>query len=527
MRHRLPSRVLSTALSGLVALGLLTGADTPKPVTQWVARPSEAARIARVEQGLPALTLPGEAPRKMSLQDWMALYAIPGVSVAVFDKGALVWSKGYGVKHAGGNEPVTIDTLFQAASISKPVTALAAMHHAEKRKWSLDENINDKLVSWKVPDNEFTQDQKVTLRRLLSHSAGTTVGGFRGYSPQAPLPTLPQVLNGESPANTAPVRVNVVPGTLTRYSGGGTLIVQQMLIDQLQKPFPQIMRETVLAPLGMKHSTFEHPLPKHLEPLAASGTRSGGKTVEGRWAVHPELAAAGLWTTPTDLTRIGLEVSPVSKGPSQRVVSKAMAQQMLTRQSESFGIGFLRRKDLPWFGHAGGNQGYRCLLIAFPETGSGIAIMTNSDDGMFLFDRLVSSAAAEYGWKGFTADPESASFTTDMLLRMKGADAAIAWFTAHKNTATGKDAPSAAVLNDLAYGLMGKGQLPDALKLFETNVALYPEDANAHDSLGEGYAAAGRKGDAIRSYKKSLELNPQNDNAVKQLKDLGAGAAAK
>ncbi|QSQ12006.1 serine hydrolase domain-containing protein [Myxococcus landrumensis] len=525
MRPLLSSRVLPVALTGLTAIGLLTGADTRKPATQWMARPSEAARITRVEQGIAALTIPGEAPRHMSLQDWMAMYEIPGVSVAVFDRGSLVWAKGYGVKEAGGSEPITLDTLFQAASISKPVTALAAMHHAEKRKWSLDENINDKLVSWKLPDNEFTKDQKVTLRRLLSHSAGTTVHGFRGYSAQESVPTLQQLLNGEKPANSAPVRVDTVPGTLTRYSGGGTSIVQQMLVDQLQKPFPQIMKETVLTPLGLKNSTYEQPLPKALEPLAAVGTRSGGKSLEGRWHTYPEQAAAGLWTTPSDLARIALEVSKSTQGKSQRVVSQAMAQQMLSRQSEAFGIGFMRRPNVNWFGHGGSNEGYRCVLVAFAEPGSGIAIMTNSDDGSYLFDRLIASAAAEYGWKGFTPDPETAFFTTDMILRTKDADAAVAWFTTHKNTATGKDAPTSDILNSLGYSLLGKGRIPDAVKLFEANVALFPQDANTHDSLGEAYAAASRKDDAVRSYKKSLELNPKNANAVKQLEALGVTTA--
>lgn len=526
MRPPLSSRVLSVALSGVTAVGLLTGADTRKPATEWLARSSEAARITRVEQGFPALSVAGEAPLRMSLQEWMALYEIPGLSIAVFDRGSLAWAKGYGVKEAGGSEPVAIDTLFQAASISKPVTALAAMHHAEKRKWSLDEDINNKLVSWKLPDNEFTKEQKVTLRRLLSHSAGTTVHGFRGYSSQESVPTLQQLLNGEKPANSAPVRVDTVPGTLTRYSGGGTSIVQQMLVDQLQKPFAQIMKETVLSPLGLKNSTYEQPLPKALEPLAAVGTRSGGKSLEGRWHTYPEQAAAGLWTTPSDLARIALEVSKSSQGKSQRVVSQSMAQQMLTRQSEAFGIGFMRRPNVNWFGHGGSNEGYRCVLVAFAEPGSGIAIMTNSDDGSFLFDRIIASAAAEYDWKGFTGDPETAFFTTDVLLRKKGTDAAIAWFTAHKNAAPATEKVTSDILNSLGYKQMGKGRLPDAVKFFEANVALFPEDANTHDSLGEAYAAAGRKDDAVRSYKKSLELNPKNTNAVKQLKDLGVAATA-
>ncbi|MBL0694685.1 serine hydrolase [Comamonas sp. JC664] len=513
-------------LAAIFALPLLLTAAAPaEPVTQWVARPSEAARIARVESGLPPLRLPGEAPRTLSLQEWMTLYKIPGVSIAVFEKGALVWAKSYGVREAGGAEPVTLETLFQAASISKPVTALAAMHHAEKRKWSLDADINEKLVSWKVPESAYTQEQKVTLRRLLSHSAGTTVHGFAGYAAGAPVPTTRQVLDGEAPANSSPVRVDTVPGTLTRYSGGGTTIVQQMLVDQLQKPFPRIMRDTVLAPLGLKHSTFEQPLPKALESLAAVGTLSDGTSLEGRWHTYPELGAAGLWTTPSDLARIALEVSKASNGKSRRIVSPSMAKQMLTRHSEAFGIGFMRREGKAWFGHGGGNAGYRAFLLAFADSGSGIAVMTNSEEGSRLIDRILVSAGAEYGWKDIEAQDDSPSAMVDLLVRAKGADAAIAWYKSQKAAQPEAANLSPAILNDVAYSLLRAKKLDEALKVFEANVAFYPDDSNAHDSLGEGYAMAGRKKEAIHHYKKSLELNPKNDNAVRQLKGLGADAA--
>ncbi|ATB37890.1 serine hydrolase [Cystobacter fuscus] len=524
MRHTSLTRLASATLCALAAVSLLTAADTRKPTTQWLARPSEAARIARVEAGLSPVALPGEQTRRLSLQEWMALYKIPGLSIAVFDKGSLVWARGYGVKQSGGTDPVTPDTLFQAASISKPVTTLAVLHHAEKRGWSLDGNINDQLVSWKVPDNEYTKEQKVTLRRLLSHSAGTTVQGFKGYAANEPVPTLRQVLDGEKPANSSPVRVDTVPGTLTRYSGGGTLIVQQMLMDQLHQPFPRIMREGVLAPLGLKHSTYEQPLPKKLQPLAATGTRSGGASVEGRWHTYPELAAAGLWTTPTDLARIALEVSKAWNGESQRVLSQSMAKQMLTRQSESFGLGFQLRPGKEWFGHGGGNEGFKCSLMAFADSGSGVAIMTNSDDGWRIFERLTASVATEYGWKGFTAEPDSPSMTADLLARLEGTDAAIAWLKERRRTAP-EETLSSGILNDIGYSLLRGGKVADAVKVFEANVELYPEDANTHDSLGEAYLEVGRKDEAITRYKKSLELNPKNDNAARMLEELGASSS--
>jgi CubicO group peptidase (beta-lactamase class C family) len=325
----------------LVACSTAVGVgDQPKAATQWLADPSHAERIATAERDIVAV-VPGEAePLRLTLQRWMELYKIPGLSVAVFDRHKLAWAKAYGVKEVGRPDVVTLDTLFQAGSISKPVTAMAALHFVEAGRWSLDEEINNRLVSWKMPSNDLQKDQKVTLRRLLSHNAGTTVHGFPGYAIGTPVPTIVQVLNGEPPANTAPVRVDLIPGTTVRYSGGGTTIVQLMMVDQLKMPFPMIMAETVLRPLGMVHSTYEQPLPAARATETATGTRSGGQSVEGRWHIYPEMAAAGLWTTPSDLAKVAIEVSLAEGGTSSRVLSQAMTRQMLTPQAGDFGLGF-------------------------------------------------------------------------------------------------------------------------------------------------------------------------------------------
>ncbi|MCP3142957.1 beta-lactamase family protein [Pyxidicoccus xibeiensis] len=521
MRRTLP-RLAGVAVASCAAVAFLTAADTRKPTTEWLVRPSEAARVARVEAGLAPATLPGEEPRHLSVQQWMELYGVPGLSVAVFEKHALVWAKTYGVKQAGGTEPVTIDTLFQSASISKPVTALAAMRYAEQGKWSLDADINDKLVSWKVPENDFTKEQKVTLRRLLSHSAGLTVSGFPGYPVDAPRPTVQQILDGAKPANTGPVRVDLVPGTKTRYSGGGTTVVQLMMMDQLKKPFPQIMKETVLAPLGLKHSSYEQPLPPALAAMTATATRGDRTSVGGRWHVYPEMAAAGLWTTPSDLARIAIEVSKAKAGTSKRVVSQAMAKQMLTKQSETFGIGFQVWDGTDRFGHGGSNEGFRALLVAFADSGSGMALMANSENGDLLIERVGASITAEYGWKPFKEQlQEPLVMTADLLARLKGADAVLTWYEA-RHKAGPAEGLSPGILNQVGYSLLWAGKVPDALKVFEANVKHYPADANAYDSLGEAYLKAGKNPEAILNYKKSLELDPKNTNAVRMLEKLGA-----
>ncbi|RKH82387.1 tetratricopeptide repeat protein [Corallococcus sp. AB045] len=514
-------RFVPVLFLGCTAVVLLTAADVPKaappPVTRWTARPSEAGRIARVEAGLAPLALPGEKPQALDVRRWMALYRIPGLSVTVFDKNAVVWSKAYGVTQAGGKDPVTLETLFQAASISKPVTALAALRAVEQGQVSLDANINDALKTWKVPDNSFTCEQKVTLRRLLSHSAGLTVHGFPGYGVGEPLPTLQQILDGEKPANTEAVRVDKVPGTEARYSGGGYVVVQALLTDLAKKPFPQLMKEAVLDPVGMKHSTFEQPLPPALAARTAAGTRASGEAVEGRWKVYPELAPAGLWTTPSDLALLQLEVAKAKAGESKRVLSQAMTHQLLTKQSGPYGLGFMLEEAPDRFSHGGWNDGFTATVVTLGDTGSGVVLMANSDNGVLLFERLIASIAAEYGWGPLPDHLESPEMTADLLSRVKGADAVIAW--ARKTKGSGLPPQ---VLTQVGYGMMMSGKTEDGLKVFQENAALFPDDAEAQGGLGMAYMQAGKKAEALAVYQKLLKADPKNERAMQAVKTLSA-----
>jgi CubicO group peptidase (beta-lactamase class C family) len=178
----------------------------------------------------------------------MKHYHVPGVSIAFIDRGQIIWAGGFGLADVAANKPVTPDTLFQAASISKSVTALGALRLVQERKLNLDEDVNHKFVHWKVPENEFTQIEKVTLRRLLSHTAGFNVGGFAGYTAGEPLPTEVEILNREKPANNEAVRVNTLPGKEFRYSGGGYVAVQLLMMDVTGKSFPKLMRDLIHPP---------------------------------------------------------------------------------------------------------------------------------------------------------------------------------------------------------------------------------------------------------------------------------------
>ena len=377
----------------------------PTSVSQQSATdPATAARITRIENGLlPAVVIKGQPPAPMTITDRMAHHKVPGVSVAFFDHGQIVWARGYGFADVAAKTGVTPDTLFQAASISKPVAALAALRLVQDGKLSLDEDVNVKLKTWKVPENTFNAKEKVTLRRLVSHSAGLTVHGFPGYASDEPLPTVVQILNGEKPANTDPIRVDVVPGTLWRYSGGGYVVMQTLLSDVTGKPFPQIMRELVLAPAGMTHSTYEQPLLKSRLAESATPYRADGTPVKGGAHTYPEMAPAGLWTTPSDLGRVAMEVQSEYQGKSTKILSQDMARQMLTKQIGTWGLGFgLDSTDGKLsFGHGGANEGFRCNLHAYADSGQGLAVMTNSDSGGELAEEVFRSVAKEYGWPDY------------------------------------------------------------------------------------------------------------------------------
>jgi CubicO group peptidase (beta-lactamase class C family) len=335
----------------------------------------------------------------------MAKRHVSGLSLAIIEDGKIVKAKGYGMTEQGGQTPVTFKTLFQAGSISKPVSALGALRLVERGKLALDEDVNTKLVTWKVPENEFTKGKKVTLRGILSHTAGLTVHGFPGYATDEPRPTVVQVLDGAKPANTGPIRVDIIPGSQWRYSGGGYTIMQQLVVDVTGKPFAQFMQEAVLEPLDMRESTFEQPLPDEKGKLTATGHTTDRKAVKGRWHIYPEMAAAGLWATPSDLARFAIGVQQALAGKSANTLSPAMARQMITEQKNHFGLGVALTGSgaALRFSHGGRDEGFDAYLVGYAETGQGAAIMINANDNSKMVQRIVEAIAREYRWADYPA----------------------------------------------------------------------------------------------------------------------------
>ena len=317
---------------------------------------------------------------------------VPAVSIA-FAQDEEVVAIGWGA------EP---DTLFQAASISKPVSALLALCLVADGTLSLDDDIANAMHSWSLPPreaNDGAERRPITLRLLLDHGAGLGVHGFRGYTRDEQIPTLPDILDGLAPANSAPIRSESPPGLAAVYSGGGYTVLQQLIEDASARPFGDLAAERVFGLLGMRSATFEQPIRPELEPLVAPAF-AAGRRIEGGWRVYPELAAAGLWCTPTDLVRFARGVQSSFDGRHGALVPQWLAAEMLRPHFPGWGLGVALHgtpRD-PHFGHTGGNAGYRCELFASAHRGPAAAVMTSSDEGGELVPALLNRLAPHLGW---------------------------------------------------------------------------------------------------------------------------------
>ena len=363
--------------------------------------PAAAEMIAAIEG--PQETPGPDGLGDRTLADLMADLGVPGVSVAVIHDFQIHWAKGYGIADVETGLPVDTETLFQAASISKPVAAMAVMRSVQDGLFTLDTDINRILTSWTLDGGAFTSEQPVTPRSLTSHTSGLGDGfGFPGYDPDEPVPTIVQILDGEEPSNVRRLFMERAPYVGQEYSGGGVTLMQLALTDAHGgRPFGELLDELVLEPIGMTRSTFEQPLSAALDSNAARGHDADGNGRGPKWHVYPELAAAGLWTTPTDLALLAVEVQQSARGESNRVLSRASTMEMLTPVGVGdYAVGFgISRRGRGWyFGHGGANWGFRATLLAHKLKGYGLAIMTNADRGSVVAAELSRRIQTAYGW---------------------------------------------------------------------------------------------------------------------------------
>jgi CubicO group peptidase (beta-lactamase class C family) len=360
--------------------------------------------IGKVENSLiPQVIIEGDSVQHFNIQERMIYHKVPGLSIAFVDHEKIQWAKGYGYMCFDSTGKVDKNTMFQAASISKPVAALMALKLVEEGKIALDEDVNKYLKDWKVETNEFTREKPITLRGLLTHTAGLTVHGFRGYAEGEEVPDIIQILDGEKPANSDPVRPDTISGSISRYSGGGYTVMQKLIEDVTGGTFPDLMQKNILGEIGMKNSTYQQPLPEAFQSNASPGNRGDGSKIEGNWYTYPEMAAAGLWTTPVDLAKYMIEVQRSYKGRSNKILSREMTIQMLTQQAENQGLGpgVRGNGDSLTFSHGGANEGFRCMLFGFANTGKGFVIMTNSDNGSAVTWEIIRAIDEVYNWNIF------------------------------------------------------------------------------------------------------------------------------
>jgi CubicO group peptidase (beta-lactamase class C family) len=360
------------------------------------AAPSDP-RIAQLEQDVvPAVVLKGAPVSHRSLSEAMTKAKVPGLSIAFIHKGRIAWTRAYGIACDGG-AAVTASTPFQAGSISKSIATLGAMRLVDDRRVALDRDVNQYLKTWKVPASDLAVGSPVTLRGLLSHTAGINVRAFPGYARNGQVPTLLQVLDGQPPANTAAVRVTLKPGAQWSYSGGGYTIAQAMIGDVTGRPFARWMQAAILTPLAMRDSGYDNPTGSH-----ACGHGNDGSQVPGGYHLYPEQAAAGLWTTPSDLARALIGVQRSLASAKGALLSSSTAKSMLeaVKPGHSMGFDIGGTPTMRWFRKSGDTEGFASLMVAY-RNGDGVVVMTNGAGGSALAEDVVRSVARLYGWPDF------------------------------------------------------------------------------------------------------------------------------
>jgi CubicO group peptidase (beta-lactamase class C family) len=359
-------------------------------------------RIQKVENGLiPTIRVKGKPLTGMTIAARMKKYHVAGLSIAVINDYAVEWSRGYGVADVATATPVDTSTRFQAGEVSETITALAALRLVEARKVDLNKDVNKTLKSWKLPKSDLTKKNPVTLRALLAHSAGLTILEPEPFNPGSALPTITQVLYGTRPATNPPVNSVEPPGQSIRYTAAGYDAVQQLIEDVTKRSFADFVTDTVLVPLGMRHSGFVQADGAHV----ATGHDADGKPLPGRWRIYPELGAVGLWSTPADLAQVVIEIQQGTAGRAGRVTGAQAGDEILTAEHVGWpGLGVMldgREKSLR-FRSSGANPGYETVMVGYVERGEGAVIMANTDGSEALIEEVLNAIAAVYEWPGFT-----------------------------------------------------------------------------------------------------------------------------
>lgn len=397
--------IMKRFLFTLIYLGIFHSIGRPSGVP--TANPSYSMEVEKdireVERNLVSWAQ-SQDRLKWTLEDRMATYQVPGLSIAVIKNYRLEWAKGYGWADISERRPVTVKTLFQAASLSKSINAVGLLKLAQDKKLDLYADINNYLTTWKFPYDGISKNKKITVANLLSHTAGLTVHGFKGYAMGESIPTLIEILDGRPPANSAAIRSMAEPGMKAEYSGGGITISQLIVTEITRETYEDYMERHILKPMGMTDSFFHQPPPNDTRHLLATGYRTDGREMSGgKYYIYPEMAAAGLWTNPTDLSEYIIETQRSMQGKSEKVLSQKMTKRRLTPylgNIHAFGVFINKKGEEDYFQHSGSNQGFGCQYRGSLKNGNGVVVMVNSDN-LGILNEIINSVALVYNWKDF------------------------------------------------------------------------------------------------------------------------------
>ena len=324
----------------------------------------------------------------------------PGISIVEIENYEISTVYTYGVKRRNTKEKIEANTLFQAASVSKPVFAAAVMRLVENGTLDLDADITEYLIDYSIPAYD-NQKYKITLRQILSHWAGLSLHGFPGYRKGQQIPRIDQILRGIHPAHLPKLKVIMEPGTRFMYSGGGYVLAEKIITDVCKRDFNDLMCNLVFSPLSMTHSIYAQPLPDEMIHEIAFGYDFQNLQLPGGYFIMPELSAAGLWTTPSDLALFGIEIMKALNGNS-KLLKKDTAEIMTTKvyDGSPTGVGFWveSSKRGLLFSHDGDNRGYHSTIYFCPGDGSGFVIMLNADIGVVIIEEFVNAFKEICGW---------------------------------------------------------------------------------------------------------------------------------
>jgi CubicO group peptidase (beta-lactamase class C family) len=495
MIHRRRNVVFLLALFGLPASLCPLWGQAPPPLRTDVSREALAAELER--------TIP----------DLMKKANIPGLTIAVIRDGKLFWTRGFGVKSAKTNEPVTEDTIFEAASLTKPFFAYAAMKMAESGEIDLDRplleyiprEIIEKALGHSLDLEGFHGDwfRKITARHVLSHSSG-----------------LPHGERG------SPYPIFFEPGTKYRYSADGYFYLQKVLEHLTGQPLDAFMQKTAIEPLGMAASRMVWQ--ERYEKESAVGHDVLGET-DGKFRKRTEAhAGATLYTTAKDYARFVMALMN-DTGLRPETIEEMLRPQIDVAKDVFWGLGFglERTPNGNSFWQWGDYGIFRNYTVGYKEQKIGVVYLTNSFNGLSIGQDLVRAAIggdkepaiAYLGYDQY--DSPGPRFFRAAL--EKGPEEAARLLPEFRKMYP--EEFNEAVINRVGYQLLGARRTKEAIAVLKFNVDAYPQSANVYDSLAEAYMNSGETELAIAYYKKALEAIPKDPRPDKEfLEQVKKGA---